>query len=170
MRTRKGCTLAWSPLTPSLGLGREQGTQCPPWSSWQETKIGAQMVPTGHVIRKAKLRDAARDQSMFLTAAKPSRKRLERACLSRSWLLAALETGPVRCSSWCCCLPLSAQHRMQHVARDEGTRWKATWILRGGPFSGRWLLTQRFKAGSALKSGSETCLCLCDCPTPAAQE
>lgn len=42
------------------------------------------MVPTGHITRKAKLRDAARDQSMFLTAAKPSRKQLERASPSRS--------------------------------------------------------------------------------------
>lgn len=113
---KKGVHPCWVSPHAITWLGREQGTQCPPWPSWQETKVGAQIVPTGHVIRIAKLRDAARDQSMFLTAAKPSGKRLEQACLSRSWLLTALETGPVRCSSWRCRLPPSAQHRMQHVA------------------------------------------------------
>ena len=40
----------------------------------------------------------AQDQSISLTPAKPSRKRLGRAPLGRRWLLAALKTGLVRCS------------------------------------------------------------------------
>lgn len=61
LTTKKGCTYL---PRPSPRLGRKQGIQRTPQSSWQITKVKAWMVPTGHETRKVRLRNTAHDQAL----------------------------------------------------------------------------------------------------------